>query len=777
MSGDVMSNNIPKQFKGKSLIHQWPYLSEEGDLIGIVKRYEDGEGSKDVVPFFKREGDQRVAGIDLDPRPLYGLDRLASHPKNEVIFVVEGEKCAKALHYLNCCAVTSLGGSQAAHKADWSKLDGSAKIIILPDNDEAGSKYAEDVQTMLSALPTPPQVEVINLSGLPPKGDVVDWIAKHLPEWDGYSTISPDKAAELKKHLFDELTVENASNSVNQLACGTDGLATLAEIATRRGEWPELKYFQTPAVGKEPYPLDALPDIIRAAVEEVTNYSQAPIGLVASSALAVASLATQGYVNVKRPPNLISPSSLNFLVLADSGERKTSVADNFLRPIRGFEDEHREQNKELQIKYRCDKDAWEAKLNGTRDAIKKAAKKSENTSKLEQQLLKLKHEEPTQPKVAKLIYNDFTPEALSSSIASSWPSASMMSSEGGTILGGHGMRGDAVMSNLALLNQLWDGVNIDVVRRTRESYKLENVRFTTLLMVQPGTFERFTHDSSDLSRDIGFIARFLFCYPESTQGTRFFKDLPEETPNLDRFNHRIGKILKEKMPLNDRGGVDPIVLEFDDSGKKAWVHCYNAIEQMLGHEGALSTVRDIASKSADNAARLACVFEYIQNGDHYLVSEDSMERANKIAAWHLNEALSYFSNTALQLSKIDKKAKNLSDWLIKHCREHSQTQVSRDHIMRLGTKATREKAALDPVLKVLEGYGHVRRTNKGVEINPKLLTENDSIIPAVHPLHDLISKQISSPPARVARQRDNQEQILNNPCNSRSYADYETDDF
>jgi putative DNA primase/helicase len=46
-------------------------------------------------------------------------------------------------------------------------------------------------------------------------------------------------------------------------------------------------------VEPEPYPLDALPDTIRAAVEEVQAFTKAPIPLVASSALGALSLAFQ----------------------------------------------------------------------------------------------------------------------------------------------------------------------------------------------------------------------------------------------------------------------------------------------------------------------------------------------------------------------------------------------------------------------------------------------------------------------------------------------------
>jgi hypothetical protein len=46
---------------------------------------------------------------------------------------------------------TSSGGGQAATKTDWSPLAGRS-VLIWPDNDEAGLKYAVAVATILIGL-------------------------------------------------------------------------------------------------------------------------------------------------------------------------------------------------------------------------------------------------------------------------------------------------------------------------------------------------------------------------------------------------------------------------------------------------------------------------------------------------------------------------------------------------------------------------------------------------------------------------------------------------
>ncbi len=157
----------------------------DGAPFGAVGRYQNGSDKKDIVPFFKRNGATWAAGIELNPRPLFGLDKLAQQAKDKAVFIVEGEKSAAALHSIGLCAITSLGGSQSAGKADWTVLNGFQQVVLLPDNDEPGQHYMQDVYRELMGLESSPVVKLMRLSGLPVGGDVVDWLQNHAPDWDG----------------------------------------------------------------------------------------------------------------------------------------------------------------------------------------------------------------------------------------------------------------------------------------------------------------------------------------------------------------------------------------------------------------------------------------------------------------------------------------------------------------------------------------------------------------------------------------------------------------
>ena len=80
--------------------------------------------------------------------------------------------------------------------------------------------------------------------------------------------------------------------------------------------WPNPQPL-TEKIEAEDYPLDALPKSIGAAVEEVLGFTKAPVVLVASSALASLSLATQAQVDIKRAEKLTGPTGLFLLSIAD----------------------------------------------------------------------------------------------------------------------------------------------------------------------------------------------------------------------------------------------------------------------------------------------------------------------------------------------------------------------------------------------------------------------------------------------------------------------------
>ena len=496
--------------------------------------------------------------------------------------------------------------------------------------------------------------------------------------------------------------------------------------------WPEPLPLAA-KVEPEAYPLDALPDLIRAAVEEVKGFTKAPIPIVASSALAAVSLATQAHVDVMRADKLTGPVGLFTLTIAESGERKSTCDSFFSSKIQEYEREQAELAKPDLQRHAAELAAWEAQREGLLAAVKQTTRsgKLENEKSVDNlydDLVALEGKKPVAPRVAKLIRGDDTPENLAWVMGREWPSAGVITAEAGIVFGAHAMGKDSIMRNLSLLNTLWDGGTLSIGRRTSESFIVHGARLTIGLQVQEATLRSFFEQSGGLARGTGFLARFLVAWPESTQGFRLFTEPPDAWPSLETFNRRIADILNTPPPIQEDGTLSPAMLSLGPDAKAAWVAFHDEIEGKLRTGGELYDVRDVASKAADNVARLAALFQVFgsksSTSSSSTIIAENIESASRIVAWHLNESRRFFGELALPSELAD--AVRLDTWLIDYCRSERTHLVPTKTVQQFGPGRLREKAAIDTAMCELEELGRARRVQEGrrkiIRVNPALLT-------------------------------------------------------
>jgi len=523
----------------------------------------------------------------------------------------------------------------------------------------------------------------------------------------------PDKATD-----FNDLHHHAGADAVRRCIEAAKPCTTAADDGSG---WPEL---QPLIVQIEPqqYPLDALPDAVRCAVEEVAGYVKAPIPLIAQSAITALSLAIQAHVDVERDSKLNGPCSLFLLAIADSGERKSTCDGFFKKAIEDYEQREAEAAKPLLKDYTAEIEAWGAKCSGVKEKIKAQAKDQKDTKSLEAILKTLTHEKPAQPQFPRLVYGDVTPEELAFSLAKQWPSGGVVSSEAGTVFGGHAMSADSAMRNMALLNQLWDGATLKVDRRTSESFTVRGARLTMGLQVQEATIRAFFANTKGLARGTGFLARFLVSWPESTQGTRNFTKAPALWPALGKFNNRLTVILNRRAPIDDDGALTPDMLTLAPDAKAAWVAFHDAIEVELSTGGELYDVRDVASKTADNAARLAALFHTF-TGSIGPIDIEAMESAARLTAWHLTEARRFLGELAMP-PELANPAR-LESWLLDYCMREKTDRVPTREIQRMGPGGLRDKAVFTEAVKELAELGRTRLVQDGkkksIQIRAELL--------------------------------------------------------
>lgn len=148
----------------------YAYRDEAGDLLFEVVRF----APKD---FRQRKPDGNgghtwsIKGVRRVP---YRLPELREAIEaGRLVFIPEGEQDVHTLVRYDLAATCNAGGA-GKWTAELSEHLRGARVVILPDNDDAGRNHAQDVATKLQGIAS--EVRVVDLPDLPPKGDVSQWL-------------------------------------------------------------------------------------------------------------------------------------------------------------------------------------------------------------------------------------------------------------------------------------------------------------------------------------------------------------------------------------------------------------------------------------------------------------------------------------------------------------------------------------------------------------------------------------------------------------------------
>jgi AAA domain len=186
----------------RRLVATYPYRDADGGLVYEVARTEPKS-------FFPRHPDPVTAvmspGLDgVDVRVPYHLPELLAQADHGV-FWVEGERDADRLAEAGLLATTTIGGAKSYRRnaAEYAEhFRGRRLVVVIPDNDADGHAYAAEVAASLVAVGA--GVSMLELPGLPAKGDVTDWLndghspdelralAKAAPRWEPLAPLDAD---------------------------------------------------------------------------------------------------------------------------------------------------------------------------------------------------------------------------------------------------------------------------------------------------------------------------------------------------------------------------------------------------------------------------------------------------------------------------------------------------------------------------------------------------------------------------------------------------------
>ena len=220
-----------------SPVYEWLYHNADGDHVGSVARFDTPTG-KEIRPVSLIKGAWQLQHMPT-PRPLYNLPMIINADPSMPVFVFEGEKCADA--FLNLTSATSnlyiatasAAGSNGAKQTNWSPLAGR-DVFIVPDNDEAGRKYADDVAKIICKLSPPATATIVSLPVTGIGDDIVDFIDSFGDAAEPYDILARFNAAVDAGHIATVETVEVSTS--HAITLNLTDMGNAERLAARHGK-------------------------------------------------------------------------------------------------------------------------------------------------------------------------------------------------------------------------------------------------------------------------------------------------------------------------------------------------------------------------------------------------------------------------------------------------------------------------------------------------------------------------------------------------------------
>lgn len=608
----------------------WTYTNAAGDPVGLVVRWNTPTG-KDVRPVSRKaDGSGWIIGGMPTPRPLYGLPDLLATPAGSRVFIVEGEKAADAARAVGLLATTSPHGSKSAGKADWSPVAGR-EVVILPDHDDAGERYADDVARLATAAGAK-SVRVVRLvelwAGMPEGGDMADLL-------------------------------NNRGGDADPIRAEVEALASKTEPEAMTPDAPAVPAFA-------PFPVDVLPEPIRCFVADAAKSIGCDPSYVALPLLSGLAAAIGNTHRIALKRGWTEPAIVWTAIVGESGTHKTPAFKAALKAIRKAQAQAFKEHETALAEWEAQHLRYEAELTGwKRDAAK--AKPGDGYTVAPP-------EKPAPPIARRYIVSDTTTEALAPILLGNPRGVLLARDELAGWLGSfdrYAKAGKAGADSAHWLS-MHNGEAMTIDRKTGipPTIHVPSASVSITGGIQPGILSRALGQEHHES---GMAARVLYAMPprKAKRWTEADVNADTEAAVAAVFD-RLFSLTMEPDPesplMADGHGPDmrPRLVRLADDGKRAWVTFYNehATEQ-AELSGDLSAAW---SKLEGYAARLALVVHLTRwaAGDATLrdparVDEASIAAGVVLARWFGDEARRVYA--ILSESDDDRETRRLVEWI------------------------------------------------------------------------------------------------------------------
>jgi hypothetical protein len=464
-----------------------------------------------------------------------------------------------------------------------------------------------------------------------------------------------------------------------------------------------------------------------AAIAGMAATAQVPLEMAAAGLLVSASSVVQRHVDVIGLQGKRYPAGLYSLILAHSGEGKSSMVAPLVSAIRAGEVARSERMRPLVAERATEIEAYARTkahlLKSLSDAIARATDEDGGEGIAEARRRLDAFNQRIEPKPIALpdsVRTDATIEALCRSVAEQ-EGVFLEVNEGGVLLGGHSAR-EQGQRFLAVLNKLFDGSRYRIDRVSTGALVLEDPRLALLLQIQPGAFAAFVRGDGKGMRDIGALARFLICAapPMAERIDRTDAGYVPPTPELLAFYARL-----EWLAGQEAAQGRPLAINLEPGAKALLEDTERRWRPTTAEGQANAEYRDLVNRICEQAARLSAVFVAFDGVELNAPPGAWVNEGNMRSAIHIAEF--YFLSARRVLGELEADAE-LTDaaflWRWLHARQNETgAPVARRAAMQfVPRRRLRSASAMDRALTVLTQHRHARLVGAQggavIELNP-----------------------------------------------------------
>jgi hypothetical protein len=535
---------------------------------------------------------------------LYRLpETIEAVQRGETVFVCEGEKDCNNLAKLGLAATTNSGGAGKWQDSFSDHLAG-AVIVILPDNDDPGRRHADQVARSLQGKAK--SIKVVELPGLPDKGDVSDWLAKGGTK------------EELLKMVAEAL-----------------------EWEVQAPAWMEPEPIQTTLRAVEKLPAGIIPEPFRDWLTDAANRMQCPLDFVAVASIieAGAIIGAGCGIRPKQKDTWLTVPNLWGGVVASPSKMKSPALEETINPLERLEAEAKDDHDQAFDDWEADNEAYKAKREAIKGDMATAAKGKAKQGEKVPDMAEAKAEyaaleEPETPTWRRYKTSDSTIEKMAVLLKENPRGLLVFRDELVGLLVNWG-REDR-QADRAFYLEAWRGKGGYTTDRIgRGTIHTPNMCLSILGSMQPSKLTGYLLQANDDLQNDGLLQRFqLLVYPDELEDWKYIDKQPDFAAKDRAF--KVFKTLAE-MDFTQHGAELPEgeripFLHFDYEAQELFKAWLTELEEKIEAEGT-PLMSEHLGKYRSLMPSLALIIHLINVADGHPAGPVTEEAAAQAAAW------------------------------------------------------------------------------------------------------------------------------------------------